>query len=59
MPDKVVAAAKLTGAHEMILELPDGYDTVIGVGVTNFPVDSGRKLPSRALFMAAGADRAG
>ncbi|HDR15531.1 MAG TPA: type I secretion system permease/ATPase, partial [Desulfobacteraceae bacterium] len=30
--DKVVAAGKETGAHEMILELPHGYDTPIGPG---------------------------
>lgn len=28
--EKVVAAAKISGAHEFIVKLPDGYDSVVG-----------------------------
>lgn len=28
--ERIIAAAKLAGAHEFILELPEGYDTAVG-----------------------------
>ncbi len=31
-PEKVLHAAKVAGAHNMILNLPDGYETVLGDG---------------------------
>jgi PrtD family type I secretion system ABC transporter len=32
VPEKVLKAATKAGAHEMILQLPEGYDTVLGDG---------------------------
>jgi ATP-binding cassette subfamily C protein len=34
-PSKVIEAAKMVDAHEMILKLPEGYETDIGVGGAN------------------------
>ncbi|KAF8818236.1 type I secretion system permease/ATPase [Rickettsia endosymbiont of Cardiosporidium cionae] len=34
-PEKIVEAATISGAHEMILALPNGYDTDIGITGTN------------------------
>jgi len=31
-PEKVIAASKLIGVHEMVLKMPNGYDTRIGPG---------------------------
>ncbi len=48
-PEKVVAAAKMAGAHEMILRFPEGYDSDIGVGGSNL---SGGQRQRMALARA-------
>lgn len=49
--EQIIAACRLSGAHDFISRLPDGYRTVVGEGGTGLSVGERRKLALALSFL--------
>ena len=49
--EEVVEAAKIADAHDFIMEMPEGYNTIIERGAPVYPAGRSRELPLLVLSL--------